>query len=298
MPGTVGAESASPDGPVVVGGLGGSATRVFARLLQLSGHAIGADLNESLDHLGFTLLCKGRLELDTQERWAPAALRLVERATWSGGRPTPEELASLRAALSRVLVHGHDHLGSGRGIWALRRAWRLWRPRPAIGPGDDRWGFKEPNSHLFLPALAAQFPAMRYIYVLRHGLDMAFSDNLQQLRRWGPALGVAVPSSDEHAPVAQLAFWVAAAERAQQLGEELLGERFCCVRYDELTETPAPVLDEFADFLDVPRARLAGPEVEAVTRPSASSGRWRRRDIGRFPRHLIEAVERLGFCVA
>ncbi|MDA8773483.1 hypothetical protein N9M65_02775 [Luminiphilus sp.] len=44
--------------PVVVGGIGGSGTRVIAQLLQSLDFDMGSDLNESLDDLGFTALFK------------------------------------------------------------------------------------------------------------------------------------------------------------------------------------------------------------------------------------------------
>ena len=46
--------------PVVVGGVGGSGTRVVAQLLIELGFDMGSDLNESLDDLGFTALFKRR----------------------------------------------------------------------------------------------------------------------------------------------------------------------------------------------------------------------------------------------
>ena len=42
--------------PVVVGGIGGSGTRVFAQHLKGWGFDMGSDLNESLDDLRFTAL--------------------------------------------------------------------------------------------------------------------------------------------------------------------------------------------------------------------------------------------------
>ena len=288
-------DSPSTAGPIVVGGLGGSATRVFGRLLQLSGHSIGGDLNRSLDHLGFTLLLKGRGEVESQLEWGPAALRLLERSAWTGGVPSPAERAALGAALRKVLVHGHDHEGNGRGAWALRRAWHLLRAKPPSGAEASRWGLKEPNAHLYLPALAAHFPRMRFVFVLRHGLDMALSRNLYQLHRFGPALGVVPPTDGGDPAEAQLRFWVAAAERAQRLGGELLGERFLCLRYDDLTARPAEVLEGLADFLGLPASCFEGPERGALTAPSPSSGRWRTRGRAAFPAELVEAVASWGF---
>ena len=55
--------------PVIVGGIGGSGTRLVAGLLQIFGYYIGDDLNDSLDNHWFTLLFKRRsilLENDVQ----------------------------------------------------------------------------------------------------------------------------------------------------------------------------------------------------------------------------------------
>lgn len=45
-------------GPVAIGGVGGSGTRVFAEILRGFGFYIGDCLNGALDNLWFTLLCK------------------------------------------------------------------------------------------------------------------------------------------------------------------------------------------------------------------------------------------------
>ena len=50
--------SLSDAAPVVVGGVGGSGTRVIAQLLQSLDFDMGSDLNESLDDLSFTALFK------------------------------------------------------------------------------------------------------------------------------------------------------------------------------------------------------------------------------------------------
>ena len=47
-------------GPIVIGGVGGSGTRVLAEILRSLDIFIGNDLNESLDNLTYTLLFKRR----------------------------------------------------------------------------------------------------------------------------------------------------------------------------------------------------------------------------------------------
>ena len=48
--------------PVVVGGVGGSGTRLIAECLKEAGYFMGADINDAKDNLWFTLLFK-RLEV-------------------------------------------------------------------------------------------------------------------------------------------------------------------------------------------------------------------------------------------
>ena len=45
-------------GPVVIGGVGGSGTRVLAEILSLFGFYLGNDLNGAKDNLVYTLLFK------------------------------------------------------------------------------------------------------------------------------------------------------------------------------------------------------------------------------------------------
>ena len=46
------------NGPVVIGGIGGSGTRVIAEIVALFGFYLGRDLNDASDNLTFTLLFK------------------------------------------------------------------------------------------------------------------------------------------------------------------------------------------------------------------------------------------------
>ena len=49
-------------------------------------------------------------------------------------------------------------------------------------------GWKEPNTHIILEKLLIRYPMMKYIHVIRNGLDMAFSTNHNQVLLWGGKL--------------------------------------------------------------------------------------------------------------
>ena len=147
--------------PVVIGGLGGSGTRIFAEVVQTLGVYIGEDLNPQLDNLWFTLLFKRsgafrsmsrrRLSASTLDR---QRLRLLRKAmTRTPSKPSLIEQFSGWLAYRDVRRTGHDSEQRGVGAWADERWQRMLL---GSGVGRSAWGWKEPNSHIYLPLLLSQ----------------------------------------------------------------------------------------------------------------------------------------------
>ena len=126
--------------PLVIGGLGGSGTRVVAEIVLAQGWYLGQDLNRARDNLLFSLLFKRpywRRQLSNdvaafqrhvelfQRRMAGKSLRLSE---W------PVMLGAFRDAIR----HGHDYAGSTRVtemyrilrrfVWPLIRLAKIGSP--------------------------------------------------------------------------------------------------------------------------------------------------------------------------
>jgi hypothetical protein len=280
------------DAPIVIGALGGSGTRVPAQALIDSGAFLGAELNRARDNLVFTALFR-------RPRWAGRAgdARIHRQLDtfvryMRGGRYGPADYARLAGALV-----DHDRERGLRGSGA--KVWGAVAHRPA--PPEARapvWGWKEPNSHVFLPQLIDRFPGLRYVYMVRHGLDMAHSRNKRQLRVWGDRFGVAAPPAGDPAAEAraQLDFWIAVTRRALELGSRL-GERFIVVRYEDLCDEPQRELGRVLELagLDVGAERIS--RLAAQVRRPDSAGRWRERGTGQFSAAQLAAVESLGFDV-
>jgi hypothetical protein len=174
----------------VVGGTGGSGTRVVARILRRSGLYIGTDLNESEDawRLG-----------DYSDRWINTYL--AQR----GALPDEVERA-MRADLSSVLA---DHCAP-------------------LAPEARRWGWKEPRSIYLLPYLHGVLPELRFLHVVRDGRDMAVSENQNQLRKHGAAAPIPGDLPPAGRSIA-LWSWVnleAASYGATHLGDRYLRIRF------------------------------------------------------------------------
>lgn len=273
----------SDSAPVAVGGVGGSGTRVVAAVLKEAGLRIGDDLNHALDNCWFTLLFKHRDVLDaSRERFAELVALFV--AAMTGGQPPTPAQSTLIDELA-----GRDRLQHD-SAWLQERAQSL---RAALeGPArTGPWGWKEPNTHMVVDHLAQAIPELRYIHVVRNGLDMAYSSNQNQLQLWGPlALGV------EHAntPRNALKFWSWAHARILGIGAEL-GPRFLLVRFEDLCAHPQ---DEVRHILSFVGANLGDDAVQraarAVVRPESIGRRWK-GSLADFDAADVAFVHSVGF---
>lgn len=286
------------DSPVAIGGLGGSGTRVVAAILRDWGMFLGSDLNPQMDNLWFTLIFKRprcvRNVMLLRSHIVEMQYRVFS-AAMLGRRPGLLALMSILAAAVEAWRRGRDRGGDGRGLWAFQRVANMLKARP---PSPDRyagWGWKEPNTHVYLRLLAACEPRLRYIHVIRHGLDMAFSSNDQQLRLWGRAYDMDLPANAAPTPNQKLAFWILANRRALNTGEWMGPARFHCLRFDDLCLQPEKVLRELAEFVGVRDPDLASA-CKRVRVPE-SWGRYRREDLGQFTNAQLENVRKLGFTI-
>ena len=261
--------SLSDAAPVVVGGVGGSGTRVIAQLLQSLDFDMGSDLNESLDDLSFTALFK-------------------RPSLW----PIDQHLPQLEEALD-VYLASRGHKGTSwisQAHQNARAAELLKSTRQKdewIETGDlnDReqslatasqpkplWGWKEPNAHIPLPFLLAALPNMKYIHVTRHGLDMAYSSNQTQLRVWGAQLlGRAV---DAGSTEDSFAYWCATHERVLTL-QERANQQTLILPFEGLFTDADSTLDNLRSFLELPNTLVTARETLSALNAPQTIGRYR-----------------------
>jgi hypothetical protein len=231
--------------PIVIGGIGGSGTRVVTQLLQSLGFDMGSDLNESLDDLGFTALFK------RPSLWPPESHQIqLEQAlrVYLNARAQPYAKKST----------SNTEPDFGTTLNAIRRedSWieagkledRLTALCSSQTATSPLWGWKEPNTHLFLPFLLAAMPKLKYVHVVRHGLDMAHSRNQTQLNVWGKQLLNRAISA--HSPDDSLAFWCATQERMMGIQAQM-PSRVLILRFESLFEEPQSTLASLGKFLNL-----------------------------------------------
>ena len=188
----------STESPVIIGGGGGSGTRVIAEILKAHGYYIGSDLNEASDNLWFTLIfkrpawLKKEISLTSSHR-LNQGMMIFEKAMLGGGKYSLDDKLFLAKAACSISLTGHDHLRSGHGKWPFYRAASILKRAHITNNNIQPWGWKEPNSHIYIEQLGKYFPNAKYIHVMRNGLDMAFSNNQAQLYNWSWLYGIDIP---------------------------------------------------------------------------------------------------------
>ena len=219
---------------VVIGGFGGSGTRVVARIVKQAGYFMGTNLNESEDAMEF---------VEFYDRW-------VNRYLLRRQVPFYKEENDLMNADFRECVRRH---------------------RREIGVDNADWGWKNPRSIHVLPFIHRQFPDLKFIQVVRDGRDMAFSTNDVQLRRHGAAL-LEPALLNAPLPIKAASLWAKINMEAVAYAEAELAGHYLILKFESLCHTPHEAVKEIFDFLGANRGNLAAAAQEVVV-PS-SIGRW------------------------
>jgi hypothetical protein len=270
---------------VAIGGVGGSGTRVGAALLQMLGYYIGDDLNEPLDNLWFTLLFKRRsvlLENETDFR------RLVSlfRTRMSGRINVSDAHIVERLVRNDRQQHSKD--------WLRQRAASFLRGDTSRQDGQP-WGWKEPNTHIVIERMFEFELELRYIHFVRHPIDMALSENQNQLENWGPIVldhDVAID------PRQSLAYWCAVHRRVASFLRRW-PERIMILDFDALCDNPDSYCIEIASFLGTKLSNDVQANFRAFVEGGRPSGpRFKKADLGKFDPLDLKYVAELGYDIS
>jgi len=136
----------NPYSPLIIGGIGGSGTRIVGQLVKDAGIYLGDNINRANDAREFN---------DFFSNWI---IPYYQKKN-SFHEIKKDRINEFQKCVERQLLPIH-----GKKI---------------------RWGFKYTRSILLLPFLYCQFPKMQFIHVIRDGRDMIFSENQKQVSDFG-----------------------------------------------------------------------------------------------------------------
>ena len=272
--------------------ISGSGTRMVAQLFRQAGVFMGHQLNMALDNLDFTQIVLARSPITQHSFTQFAEYTSQTRLT---GSQRIHLWQSAIAAWGHTYSQTRHHDAHWR--WQLRKFIRqqyhdIWHSTPA----PRYWGWKEPNTHIILPDLLEKFPTLQYIHIIRHGLDMAFSSNRNQLWRWGADFGITVSATDPAAQIAQaqLDYWIKTTERIEALQRQYPG-RIAIYRLDDFWEAPAATIAACFAHARIPVAPDMIDTLSTIPKLPADPHRYRQHDVSIFTTPQLDAVASRGF---
>jgi hypothetical protein len=227
--------------PLFIGAVGGSGTRVVARLAKRAGYFLGTNLNEPQDAMEL---------FEFHEKWIDRYLAAEVAGTPLSSGEKREMERDFHESIARHLQH--------------------W---PELNTSGARWGWKAPRGIFLLPFLHAQFPALRFVHVLRDGRDMAFAANLGQLDKHSGHILTSRERWFGRRPERAISFWDRVNSRAALFAETHLLQNYHVLRLEDLCEHPVETTADLLHFLGVDgdAEAIAAAEVS----PPRTIGRWR-----------------------
>ena len=221
---------------LAVGGVGGSGTRVISQFLKEIGYFMGDDLNESYDTLLFTLLFKRQNILTLTEKEFDEILNLFIKIMNSDIPLNKDEIKKIELLASRKrTLHDKE--------WLQQRVENITQ-----NSKHNLWGWKEPNTHIIIEKLLNKMEDLKFIYVYRNGLDMAYSSNQNQLKLWGSIF--LNDYNIEINPRNSLKYWCLAHRRVLELKEQY-PTRIMMLDFDSMCINQESEIKELSSFTDI-----------------------------------------------
>ena len=254
---------------IIIGGIGGSGTRVVAEILQKFSFDIGQDLNESLDNLLFTLLFKHQsilLYSDKELQELFDTFIAISTKKQSALHYTP---MLHRFAKNDRTLHDTSWLGE-----------RIVKLTEYVDQDSYSFAFKEPNTHIIIDKLLELYKELKFIYVYRDALDMSYSSNQNQLRLWGP---IFFNSYDfEINPKNSLKYWCMVHRRILQISSQF-PHRVMMLPFDTMCKKPQEYITEIASFVNKEPKDFDIATLSTLIKTPKS--------IGRAKEHSLESFE-------
>ncbi len=250
------------ESPVIVGAVGGSGTRVVQQILSEIGCYMGAELNKNGEPIPLQNFFR-RYSTQSLQAWlSESTSPRAETPGW------PEMTLAFQTAIEQHLA--------------------------LCGAPTRFWGFKVPKSILFLPFLAEQYPHLRFVHMIRNGLDMVYSKNWRLQEERDVLLNLA--EAARPVPEQSMILWQKVNRMAADFSERL-GPNYALLRFEQLCTNPRETLSALFGFLGISDVALLERCSQMVHRPD-SLGRWRQarpREIWQIMQTGRDGLTRFGY---
>ncbi len=224
--------------PLVIGGTGGSGTRVYKAIADVAGYTM-LGIPWAIRFQRFQQHDNLLLDKFFFSQWVN---RYVQ------GELTRFDKMRMRAAC-RLL---------------------LWMTGP-LSYGRGRWGWKNPRTNFLIPFFQELYPTMKFIHVIRDGRDQAFHPRFHCRRHQACLLGAHEVKLEDH--LRKALFWSRFHKLTEETASKHLKGRYIQSRLEDLCADPAGEAKKILAFLGADDSETVRRVVNLVERP-ASLGRW------------------------
>ncbi len=274
--------------PAIIGGVGGSGTRLIAQIFKVIGYNMGNDFNKACDNLSFTLLFRRTEVLSLNSSEFQHLINILKTSIVGDKKLTTNQLNTINKLSNTPRPYTTTEWLKDRGNALINT------PINQINNDQKiKWGWKEPNSHLVLKQLHKSLPEMKYIHVIRNGIDMAYSENQNQLKLWGKYFfndNVAIT------PENSLKYWCIVHQNLLEYSKNMNGS-FYLLNFDEFCQEPKKGVSKLIQFLKLKLTASQELQVHELIKLPKTIGRYKQNDLSGFDIKDITYVEQLGFDV-
>jgi len=272
---------------VAIGALGGSGTRIIAEILIRSGIYFGDILNYPNDNLIFTSLFKSpKWYKSASQEKLKSRLKIFDKFMNCDILTFSEKYELFKSTVQNKTV--------ARDYWFYYKTFF----RKKLVNNVDYWGWKEPNTQIYLNEINNFYPNIKYVHVLRNGLDMAFSQNKYQLKNWGFKYHIYFDEldNDKETSIKQLDYWIESTKEVLIHQEKLKG-RFYLLNYTDFCTNPQKEIDKLLSFLEINIDDSNKLSLSKLVKKTSSFNRHKKNDISHFRSDQIEFLNTVGFTV-
>jgi hypothetical protein len=271
---------------IAIGALGGSGTRTVAKILMDAGIYMGDDLNYPNDNLLFTRLFRNPqwyLKADTDE--INKRLAVFKKYMQNEALSVINIIEIIRAAKENPSFD-KDYRFYLKILFKNLRSKKI----------NTTWGWKEPNTQVLIDEIYAFFPHIRYIHVLRHGLDMAFSNNISQLKNWGFKFNIFLNGGETKEEIAckQLDYWILSTQKVLKQRERM-GNKFYLLKHHNLYENPKIEVDKLLDFVGLNIDPNLKEKLYSLPKRPQTTERFKNYKLEIFRKDQLDFVKEMGF---
>ena len=270
---------------VAVGGVGGSGTRIIASTLQALDLNCGNFVNKAIDNLCFTFLFRDIDVFRQSDKIFASHFELFLKSL-EGGHSLDLSDMKLLTDQAQRLTKGNP----AKKAFADARMQGVINAlqRPPTGK-DIFW--KEPNTHIYLPQLLSSDVKLKYIHVIRSGLDMISSKNLRQFRFWGKTL-FDLPAEPSNNGI--LRYWASSNLRSIESLEAAKAD-YLLIKFEDFCQHPKHGIQKITSFLNKDISAAQVEALAACVESPASIGRHVKQDLGAIDSDNLAALKTLGY---